>query len=77
MSTGFIKIRLFLMMMMMIMMTIIMMIMMMMAGGGRRAVEWLGVKENQSLSLECRSSGVCITIIITILTHYNYINISL
>ena len=55
----------------------IVVIIMSVAGLGRRVGDWLAVKENQSLSLECRSSGVCITIIITILIQYNYINISL
>ena len=58
-------------------MVMIVVIILSLAGLGRRVGDWLAVKENQSLSLECRSSGVCITIIITILTHYNYINISL
>ena len=55
----------------------IVVIIMSLAGLGRRVGDWLAVKENQSLSLECRSSGVCITIIMAILIQYNYINISL
>ena len=47
------------------------------AGLGRRVGDWLAVKENQSLILECRSSGVCITINLAILILYIYINISL
>ena len=55
----------------------IVVIIMSVAGLGRRVGDWLAVKENQSLSLECRSSGVCITIIMAILIQHNYINISL
>ena len=58
-------------------MVMIVVIILSLAGLGRRVGDWLAVKENQSLSLECRSSGVCITIIMAILIHYNYINISL
>ena len=53
-------------------MVLIVVIILSLAGLGRRVGDWLAVKENQSLSLECRSSGVCITIIMAILIHYNY-----
>ena len=65
------------MMPLMRMMIRVVVIILYLAGLGRRVGDWLAVKENQSLSLDCRSSGVCITIIMAILTHYKYINISL
>ena len=66
-----IRVMIYLMTRMAMRMVMIVVIISSLAGLGRRVGDWLAVKENQSLSLECRSSGVCITIIITILTHYN------
>ena len=75
-----IRVMIYLMSIMMTLMRMVMRVVMTilsLAGLRRRVGDWLAVKENQSLSLECRSSGAFITIIITILIHYNHINNSL
>ena len=67
-----IRVMIYLMSIMMTLMRMVMRVVMTilsLAGLRRRVGDWLAVKENQSLSLDCRSSGVCITVTMAILIH--------